>query len=106
PVRSFTGLRLHFALFPCTTLFRSTSLGFAVGDTAEGDAMGGAGMMPAPPGVSAAHTARSPTAALRAPPGVTSIAGRGRHHAGPSDRKSTRLNSSHVSISYDVFCLK
>src|SRR5438067_7893886 len=22
------------------------------------------------------------------------------------DRKSTRLNSSHVSISYDVFCLK
>src|SRR5207249_11774107 len=25
---------------------------------------------------------------------------------GPSDRKSTRLNSSHVSISYAVFCLK
>src|SRR5207249_5566089 len=24
----------------------------------------------------------------------------------PLDRKSTRLNSSHVSISYDVFCLK
>src|SRR5699024_11326497 len=23
-----------------------------------------------------------------------------------TDRKSTRLNSSHVSISYDVFCLK
>src|SRR5699024_12441834 len=23
----------------------------------------------------------------------------------PQDRKSTRLNSSHVSISYDVFCL-
>src|SRR5699024_12241337 len=23
-----------------------------------------------------------------------------------ADRKSTRLNSSHVSISYDVFCLK
>src|SRR5439155_22246890 len=23
-----------------------------------------------------------------------------------SDRKSTRLNSSHVAISYDVFCLK
>src|SRR5699024_11416503 len=34
-----------------------------------------------------------------------------RHHAGrgpqrPLDRKSTRLNSSHVSISYAVFCLK
>src|SRR5699024_12726084 len=34
----------------------------------------------------------------------------GRPHACPavllSDRKSTRLNSSHVSISYAVFCLK
>src|SRR5699024_11722215 len=31
------------------------------------------------------------------------------HHAtfpGHRDRKSTRLNSSHVSISYAVFCLK
>src|SRR5437660_4222446 len=26
--------------------------------------------------------------------------------AGPRDRKSTRLNSSHVAISYAVFCLK
>src|SRR5438067_10020325 len=26
--------------------------------------------------------------------------------ASPTDRKSTRLNSSHVSISYAVFCLK
>src|SRR5204862_6667360 len=26
--------------------------------------------------------------------------------AGESDRKSTRLNSSHVEISYAVFCLK
>src|SRR5690606_40045751 len=26
--------------------------------------------------------------------------------ASPSDRKSTRLNSSHVKISYAVFCLK
>src|SRR5690625_6779211 len=25
---------------------------------------------------------------------------------GPKDRKSTRLNSSHVAISYAVFCLK
>src|SRR5699024_12106903 len=30
-----------------------------------------------------------------------------RHRPGlPGDRKSTRLNSSHVSISYAVFCLK
>src|SRR5690625_6077537 len=27
-------------------------------------------------------------------------------HGFPSDRKSTRLNSSHVAISYAVFCLK
>src|SRR5207249_12158123 len=31
---------------------------------------------------------------------------RGRTTALPEDRKSTRLNSSHVSISYAVFCLK
>src|SRR5204863_9281781 len=29
-----------------------------------------------------------------------------RHHGGDRDRKSTRLNSSHVEISYAVFCLK
>src|SRR5437870_3160313 len=28
------------------------------------------------------------------------------HIPGPRDRKSTRLNSSHVAISYAVFCLK
>src|SRR5438067_8155726 len=28
------------------------------------------------------------------------------YHDGRKDRKSTRLNSSHVSISYAVFCLK
>src|SRR5690242_21269081 len=27
-------------------------------------------------------------------------------YAYPADRKSTRLNSSHMSISYAVFCLK
>src|SRR5207248_9344486 len=29
-----------------------------------------------------------------------------RVHPGPRDRKSTRLNSSHRTISYAVFCLK
>src|SRR5688500_19651328 len=28
------------------------------------------------------------------------------HHPRPGDRKSTRLNSSHLVISYAVFCLK
>src|SRR5437899_5688988 len=31
---------------------------------------------------------------------------RGRPSPSPSDRKSTRLNSSHLGISYAVFCLK
>src|SRR5205814_7490822 len=31
---------------------------------------------------------------------------RGRHRARALDRKSTRLNSSHLGISYAVFCLK
>src|SRR5436309_10421228 len=30
----------------------------------------------------------------------------GAHHGPGADRKSTRLNSSHVKISYAVFCLK
>src|SRR5436853_5486338 len=30
----------------------------------------------------------------------------GAHRAGEVDRKSTRLNSSHLGISYAVFCLK
>src|SRR5215475_14742552 len=38
---------------------------------------------------------------------VRAAAGRpGRARLRPGDRKSTRLNSSHVKISYAVFCLK
>src|SRR6266496_961748 len=45
---------------------------------------------------------RSPRAARRAP-----AAGDGPHRPTQrGDRKSTRLNSSHVEISYAVFCLK
>src|SRR5690242_20782840 len=33
-------------------------------------------------------------------------AGKDYIYPGPVDRKSTRLNSSHMSISYAVFCLK
>src|SRR5690606_40964187 len=53
-------------------------------------------------------------------PLLATVAGIGQHVAGhmeprgphlftvdqPADRKSTRLNSSHVKISYAVFCLK
>src|SRR5690349_24800337 len=43
--------------------------------------------------------------AARAVPGGQ-VAGRSRQHLDAADRKSTRLNSSHVEISYAVFCLK
>src|SRR5690349_22188730 len=70
-------------LFPYTTLFRSR------GDVAPG---------------------RRPAAGLAARDDLPAPAGRGRRR-GPAgqegqDRKSTRLNSSHVEISYAVFCLK
>src|SRR3712207_7834209 len=53
---------------------------------------------PAPPdGGPSPPRRRAPTAS----PGA-----RGRRPAGPADRKSTRLNSSHANISYAVFCLK
>src|SRR5690606_41694523 len=38
--------------------------------------------------------------------GKTHRARTGDHQHGDQDRKSTRLNSSHVKISYAVFCLK
>src|SRR5947199_3451826 len=64
-------------LFPYTTLFRS----------------------PAATASRAGGTLRSP----REPRGRPPL----RPLAGPSqDRKSTRLNSSHLGISYAVFCLK
>src|SRR5256885_14694141 len=44
---------------------------------------------------------------LRRPPGPGLPDGRGRPGGGAArDRKSTRLNSSHLVISYAVFCLK
>src|SRR5690349_23581559 len=68
-------------LFPYTTLFRSRLLSRAGDD--RGMALGISG-----------HQLRKSCAA----------------HGGPlcggGDRKSTRLNSSHVEISYAVFCLK
>src|SRR5690606_40670529 len=40
------------------------------------------------------------------PFGVGEVAALAAHALGDQDRKSTRLNSSHVKISYAVFCLK
>src|SRR5690349_21891355 len=46
---------------------------------------------------------------FKSQPGVFSVPARGGRRGAQSlriDRKSTRLNSSHVEISYAVFCLK
>src|SRR5207249_7087778 len=71
-------------LFPYTTLFRSRSPSRQARTPAK----------PPPPAARPAPADRPPRTAP--PPWPR-----------PSpDRKSTRLNSSHVSISYAVFCLK
>src|SRR5690554_7073709 len=76
-------------LFPYTTLFRSHQLRYkALKRTRRGNRVG--------------HVQVAPPLRQRRP--------RERHHvllgAPIGDRKSTRLNSSHVRISYAVFCLK
>src|SRR5438309_3457926 len=93
-------------LFPYTTLFRS------VGDVDEGRAILRSG----------ADKLTVNTAALRRPELITDLAGEFGSQAVVlaidakrvgerceayvrGDRKSTRLNSSHSSISYAVFCL-
>src|SRR5690625_3163372 len=53
------------------------------------------------------HPRRARRAQPEAEPGGGAVRGRDRCGAdGRGDRKSTRLNSSHVAISYDVFCVK
>src|SRR3989442_7547673 len=69
-------------LFPYTTLFRS----FAAGLVAQ--AVGDHG----PVSIASA--------------GLEAVPGKQPHPTAVQDRKSTRLNSSHVRISYAVFCLK
>src|SRR5439155_23771137 len=68
-------------LFPYTTLFRSLV------------------------DLTVSHVAVSQTNFEAAPVTITASI-EGRSVAGKEDRKSTRLNSSHVAISYAVFCLK
>src|SRR5690349_23149792 len=75
-------------LFPYTTLFRSRRRCAAtMSECTSGS-------------TSVTHTAV--VAAGTGSPATTTAAGDGK----AGDRKSTRLNSSHVEISYAVFCLK
>src|SRR5690349_24027984 len=74
-------------LFPYTTLFRSADSDFEEAGADTGtrtQVLEGAGIILCVDG-----------------PDPASLSG-----AAPGDRKSTRLNSSHVEISYAVFCLK
>src|SRR5689334_24845724 len=73
-------------LFPYTTLFRSRSV----------------------PGTGTVARLRDGRllVALRAEGALQRLESRGELTDGHVDRKSTRLNSSHSSISYAVFCLK
>src|SRR5207249_10769714 len=78
-------------LFPYTTLFRSH------------------GAAPADHGVLQGHDLEREACARdgrRARSAVRRVARDREQRSGGEDRKSTRLNSSHVSISYAVFCLK
>src|SRR3989442_11157073 len=78
-------------LFPYTTLFRSV-LGFLPGYARER-------------GIVSGEQFFLLAAARRLPLGFH-IPTSGNVEAKREDRKSTRLNSSHVRISYAVFCLK
>src|SRR5699024_1946860 len=100
--------RLPCLLFPYTTLFRSLQLGETPRSAlaaqprllAEHRLVGDRSRRPLP------HR-RQPVLERQTPPALCRAGGRGKPaHRGnrrPQDRKSTRLNSSHVSISYAVF---
>src|SRR5260221_9405518 len=77
-------------LFPYTTLFRSIAAA-VVGDIAR--------PIPQPPSTSAGRIDQKPEWRPRRPKKKS-------EPESSTDRKSTRLNSSHTVISYAVFCLK
>src|SRR2546426_6424443 len=83
-------------LFPYTTLFRSNN-GFT---TACNDAGETSTVTKASPTVTTSATPQAPAGGTISDQAL--LAG----SSGPKDRKSTRLNSSHLVISYAVFCLK
>src|SRR5207249_11213001 len=89
---------LRSTLFPYTTLFRSLLDVFRVQIRL--------GVIHVEDLVLARHAHERAMGFLRPPPDAQHV-DTSRHFLGVGqDRKSTRLNSSHVSISYAVFCLK
>src|SRR2546430_11275961 len=88
-------------LFPYTPLFRSAAHTSRVNDLAGLVAL--AIVVIVTPGPDTALTIRNTLVGGR-PAGVATAVGVALGQA--TDRKSTRLNSSHSQISYAVFCLK
>src|SRR5207253_11483270 len=93
---------LSSALFPYTTLFRSKRrriyLAEKEADVPKVGAVEFKITIPVPPQPTRSHKSWDSAKAIAWVP-ARAIAAR-------TDRKSTRLNSSHVAISYAVFCLK
>src|SRR5207249_12165458 len=86
-------------LFPYTTLFRSPT------DTPPAHRSPPPAAPPAPPRSDESHH-ENPKAPAEPRRRQRSTPPDGCYPSVFGDRKSTRLNSSHVSISYAVFCLK
>src|SRR5699024_12086738 len=93
-------------LFPYTTLFRSWKARTSASSVAA-QSFVAVGPEASAGGVVAANRQPSAAATEATQAGIDRIIVL-RHGDAviPLDRKSTRLNSSHVSISYAVFCLK
>src|SRR5438477_5018474 len=89
-------------LFPYTTLFRSVVLHLEREACVRCTVRVGSGSEHQPPRIDVAHAHELPRRDRCAVVPQRSWRGERRD----LDRKSTRLNSSHMSISYAVFCLK
>src|SRR5690348_17926975 len=89
-------------LFPYTTLFRSRRVALLRDGLCRLNAVGSRGLFPVQTLRMAAGLKAAELHGRLAARGIRTVQHRGRE----GDRKSTRLNSSHPSISYAVFCLK
>src|SRR5256885_4081869 len=86
-------------LFPYTTLFRSVEL-------ASGDIMDGIMSAQTPATITLKQEQGRETVIARQDIKTIRVSKVSMMPEGLEDRKSTRLNSSHLVISYAVFCLK
>src|SRR5690242_21420103 len=96
-MRSFTSSLLFFFNPPAPTESYTLSLHDALPISRAGELL----LQRAPPGRHRERLHRG-----RGTPGLGRSVARSRVVEPRLDRKSTRLNSSHMSISYAVFCLK